>query len=144
MVILMSHVICNVYCNIHVLQSFSKSSNWRAETLSLNSYNHSVFSLYCNTGNHVLQSFFKSRNGNYSLSSCCNLDRRTSVNFCSVSKKLSVRSGYLKGPPTANKSHSNQTFKGAFSRYSLLFMCSSIFSTSKDIGRCVGISNTRL
>ena len=32
MVILMSHVICNVYCNIHMLQSFSKSSNWRAET----------------------------------------------------------------------------------------------------------------
>ena len=39
----------------------------------------------------------------YSLSSCCNLQSRTSVNFCSVSKKLSVRSGNLKGPPTENK-----------------------------------------
>ena len=39
----------------------------------------------------------------YSLSSCCNLWSNISLKFCSVSKKLSVKSGNLKGPPTTRK-----------------------------------------
>ena len=45
----------------------------------------------------------------YSLSSCCNLLSKTSVKFCSVSKKLSVKSGNLKGPPTKRKIHNKDT-----------------------------------
>ena len=39
----------------------------------------------------------------YSPSSCCNMQSRISVNFCSVSKKLSSRSRNRKGPPPTNK-----------------------------------------
>ena len=45
----------------------------------------------------------------YSLSSCCSLHSKTSVKFCSVSKKLSVRSGNLNGPPTKRKVQSKDT-----------------------------------
>ena len=45
----------------------------------------------------------------YSLSSCCSLRSKTSVKFCSVSKKLSVRSGNRNGPPTTRNVLSKDT-----------------------------------
>ena len=62
-----------------------------------------------NTIHSVLKKYIWNEKFCYSLSSCCSLRSKTSVKFCSVSKKLSVRSGNRNGPPTTRNVLSKDT-----------------------------------